>query len=286
MTLSVSETVAETGGAFDVFTPASSEASSLRRWVGRFNWPLGIYTVPLLLLVLWQVASSLGLLSEKVAAAPTAVFAEAVSQWNSGTLLVDITTSLERAGLGLLLGLSVAIPVGILAGLARAGEMAFNGLFQIVNTIPLLAILPLMVVWFGIDELTKVLLIALGAAVPMYLNLFAAIRGVDGQFLEMAAASGASRLTVLRRVVLPGALPGFLVGLRFSLAYSVLGLVAAETVNADEGIGHMILIAQTYMRNEGVFLGLVIYALLGLAADQIVRILEKTLLRWRDGAVR
>jgi sulfonate transport system permease protein len=272
--------------AYDVFTPVSAQRSPLRRFIARFNWPLGIYTTPLLILLVWQLASSLGVLSAKVAPAPTAVLAEALYQGEAGTLLVDITASLERAGLGLLLGLAVAIPVGILAGLLRAGEMAFNGVFQILNTIPLLAILPLMVVWFGIDELTKVLLISLGAAIPMYLNLFAAIRGVDKQFLEMARVSGASRATILRRVVLPGALPGFLVGLRFSLAYSVLGLVAAETVNADEGIGHMILIAQTYMRNEGVFLGLVIYAILGLAADQIVRILERSLLRWRDaGAV-
>ncbi len=294
-------TVADTGATLDVgrahpavvtpaecevFTPVNEQKSALRRFLARFNWPLGIYTTPLVLLILWQIASSLGLLPESVAPAPTAVLGEAIYQNNAGTLLVDIGASLERAGLGLLLGLAVAIPVGIVAGLLRAGEMTFNGIFQILNTIPLLAILPLMVVWFGIDERTKVLLISLGAAIPMYLNLFAAIRGVDKQFLEMARASGASRLTVLRRVVLPGALPGFLVGLRFSLAYSVLGLVAAETVNADEGVGHMILIAQTYMRNEGVFLGLVIYAILGLAADQIVRILERTLLRWRDaGAV-
>lgn len=270
--------------AYDVITPASKRPSRWRRIVS--FWPLGIYTTPLLILLVWQLTSALGLLPPAIAPAPTAVLAEAVYQNESGTLFTDIATSLERAGLGLALGLAVAIPTAVLAGLFRAGEMAFNGIYQIVNTIPLLAILPLMVVWFGIDELTKVLLISIGAAVPMYLNLFAAIRGVDNQFIEMARAAGASRLTVLRRVVFPGALPGFLVGLRFSLAYSVLGLVAAETVNAEEGIGHMILLSQTYMRHEGVFLGLAIYALFGLAADQIVRVLERTLLRWRNTGVQ
>ena len=112
---------------------------------------------------------------------------------------------------------------GVLGGFLRRGEYLFNGLAQILNTIPLLAVLPLMIVWFGIDELTKVLLIAFGAGVPMYLNLFAAIRGVDHRLIEMARTTGAGRWRVVSWVLLPGALPGFLVGLRFSLAYSVLG---------------------------------------------------------------
>jgi sulfonate transport system permease protein len=171
----------------------------------------------------------------------------------------------------------------VLGGLLRSGEYLFNGLFQIFNTIPHLAILPLMIVWFGIDELTKVLLISFGAAVPMYLNLFAAIRGVDQRLVEMARAAGASRTRLIARVLLPGALPGFLVGLRFSLGYSVLGLVAAELVNVDQGIGFLINRAQTYLQTDQVFFGLVIYAILGLLADQIVRVLERVLLSWRPG---
>ncbi|MDT7730173.1 MAG: sulfonate transport system permease protein, partial [Mycobacterium sp.] len=147
--------------------------------------------------------------------------------------------------------------------------------------VPLLAVLPLFVVWFGIDELTKVLLIAFGAGVPMYLNLFAAIRGVDQRLIEMARTTGAGSWRVVTRVLLPGALPGFLVGLRFSLAYSILGLVAAETVNADEGLGFLITQAQTYLQTNKVFVGLVIYSILGLLADQFVRTLERVLLRWR-----
>jgi sulfonate transport system permease protein len=138
-----------------------------------------------------------------------------------------------------------------------------------------------MIVWFGIEELPKVLIIAFGAFVPMYLNLFAAIRGVDQRLVEMARTTGASRWRLVTRVMFPGALPGFLVGLRFSLAYSILGLVAAETLNASSGIGFLITNGQTYLQINQVFVGLVIYSILGLLADQFVRILQRVLLQWR-----
>lgn len=249
--------------------------------LARFAWPLGIYTVPVAILVAWQVTSQLGWVPEKVAPAPTAIVQAGVDLWKIGELGPDLLISLQRVGLGLGLGLAVGISTGIIAGLLRSGEYVFNGIVQIANTIPLLAILPLMIVWFGIDELTKVLLIAFGAAVPMYLNLFAAIRGVDQRLIEMARAAGVKRWRLVARVLVPGALPGFLVGLRFALAYSVLGLVAAETINATSGLGYLINRAQTYLRTDQVFLGLVIYAALGLLADQIVRTLERVLLQWR-----
>ncbi|WP_082582324.1 ABC transporter permease [Aeromicrobium sp. Root236] len=266
----------------ETFTaPAGREGSRLTRLRRRVSWPLGIYTTPVAILVLWQVTSELGWLPEKIAPAPTAIVQAGVDLWKIGELGTDLTTSLRRVGIGLAIGLTIGITTGIIAGLLRSGEYLFNGVVQIVHTIPLLAVLPLMIVWFGIDELTKVLLISFGAGLPMYLNLFAAIRGVDQRLIEMARAAGVGRARLITRVLLPGALPGFLVGLRFSLAYSVLGLVAAETVNANAGIGYLINRAQTYLRTDQVYLGLVIYAVLGLLADQFVRILERVLLQWR-----
>jgi sulfonate transport system permease protein len=265
------------------FRPLRQHSSWTLRAVNRLRWPLGTYTTPVALVLLWEVVSRLGLLPDRVAPAPTTILAAGWDLYHRGELVPSLTTSLERAGVGLTLGLTVGITAGVLGGLLRSGEYLFNGLFQIFNTIPHLAILPLMIVWFGIDELTKVLLISFGAAVPMYLNLFAAIRGVDQRLVEMARAAGASRWRQVRRVLLPGALPGFLVGLRFSLAYSVLGLVAAELVNVDQGIGFLINRAQTYLQTDQVFFGLVIYAILGLLADQIVRLLERVLLSWRPG---
>ena len=157
---------------------------------------------------------------------------------------------------------------------------------QILNTVPFLALLPLMIMWFGIGDSSKIALIAIAAGVPVYINLFSAIRGVDERLVEMARAAGASRLRLITRVLLPGALPGALVGFRFALSYSVLGLVVAEQINADSGLGFMISQAQSYNRLDEMFLGLVIYAVLGLAADQVVRLLERVLLTWRPPRTR
>ncbi|WP_101946931.1 ABC transporter permease [Mycobacterium sp. 3519A] len=266
----------------DVFLPGDARQQSrlgtLRR---RLRWPLGIYTTPVLILVVWEFLARAGFLKPSYAPAPSDILSTTVELWRDGVLGPDLSISLQRAGIGLAIGLAVGIVTGVLGGFLRTGEYVFNGVTQILNTIPLLAVLPLFVVWFGIDELTKVLLIAFGAGVPMYLNLFAAIRGVDQRLIEMARTTGAGSWRIVTRVLVPGALPGFLVGLRFSLAYSILGLVAAETVNADEGLGFMITQAQTYLQTNKVFVGLVIYSVLGLLADQFVRILERVLLRWR-----
>ncbi|MCW2563475.1 MAG: ABC-type nitrate/sulfonate/bicarbonate transport system, permease component [Mycobacterium sp.] len=266
----------------DVFLPGDSRRQSLfgslRR---RLRWPLGVYTTPVLVLIVWEVLAQAGVLKPTYAPAPTAILGTTVELWRDGVLGPDLAISLQRAGIGLAVGLAVGIVAGVLGGFLRTGEYVFNGVAQILNTVPLLAVLPLFVVWFGIDELTKVLLIAFGAGVPMYLNLFAAIRGVDQRLIEMARTTGAGSWRVVTRVLLPGALPGFLVGLRFSLAYSILGLVAAETVNADEGLGFLITQAQTYLQTNKLFVGLVIYSVLGLVADQFVRTLERVLLRWR-----
>ena len=266
----------------DVFLPGDSRRQSvfgtLRR---RLRWPLGVYTTPVLIVILWEVLARAGALKPAYAPAPTDILGTTVELWRDGVLGPDLAISLQRAGIGLAIGLSVGIVAGVLGGFLRTGEYVFNGVAQILNTIPLLAVLPLFVVWFGIDELTKVLLIAFGAGVPMYLNLFAAIRGVDQRLIEMARTTGAGSWRVVSRVLVPGALPGFLVGLRFSLAYSILGLVAAETINADEGLGFLITQAQTYLQTNKVFVGLVIYSILGLLADQFVRTLERVLLRWR-----
>ncbi len=219
-----------------------------------------------------------------IAASPVQVVQAAIHLWNVGapsTLGEDLRVSLTRALVGLAVGATVGAVSATIAGLSKFGEQLFNGPVQILNTVPFLALLPVMIMWFGIGEESKVLLIALGAGIPVYINLFAGIRGVDQRLVEMAAVAGAGRWRLISRVLLPGALPGFLVGLRFALAYSVLGLVVAEQINATSGIGFMITQAQTYDRLDEMFLGLAIYAVLGLLADQIVRVLERTLLVWR-----
>lgn len=261
-------------------TTAESRAGSLRR----LRSPLGIYTVPLLIVGLWQLLCSTGRIPMTIAASPVQVVQAGIHLWQVGapsTLGEDLRVSLTRALVGLAIGASVAAVAATIAGLSRFGEQLFNGPVQIFNTVPFLALLPVMIMWFGIGEESKVLLIALGAGIPVYINLFAGIRGVDQRLVEMARVAGAGRWRVVTRVLLPGALPAALVGLRFALAYSVLGLVVAEQINATSGIGFMITQAQTYDRLDEMFLGLAIYAILGLAADQLVRVLERVLLVWR-----
>lgn len=266
------------------FTATSARSGRRRRWRRRARSPLGIYTTPLLLLVLWQIASWRGWLSATVSASPIEVGKAAVRLWRVGapaTLGEDLRVSLTRALVGLVVGGGVAALAATFAGLSRVGEQLFNGPVQILNTVPFLALLPVMIMWFGIGDASKIALIALAAGLPVYINLFSALRGVDQRLIEMAQAAGASRWRLVTRVLLPGALPGALVGLRFALAYSVLGLVVAEQINADSGIGFMISQAQSYNRLDEMFLGLVIYAALGLCADQFVRLLERVLLTWR-----
>ncbi len=272
-------------------TFSSTASASRAAWLRRLRSPLGIYTTPLVLLGLWQLLCSTGRIPMTIAASPVQVVQAGVHLWQVGapsTLGEDLRVSLTRALVGLAIGASVGAFAATVAGLSRFGEQLFNGPVQILNTVPFLALLPVMIMWFGIGEESKVLLIALGAGIPVYINLFAGIRGVDQRLVEMAAVAGAGRRRLITRVLLPGALPGFLVGLRFALAYSVLGLVIAEQINATSGLGFMITQAQTYDRLDEMFLGLAIYAALGLIADQIVRVLERVLLVWRPafGATR
>ncbi|HEX3493510.1 MAG TPA: ABC transporter permease [Streptosporangiaceae bacterium] len=269
--------------AREVFAAASARRGGApATWRKRLSWPLGIYTTPVAILIIWQVLAHAGVLSATAAPAPTVIAQTGWHLWQQGVLGSDLEISLlHRALVGLALGLSAGVVTGVLGGLLRSGENLFNGIVQILNTIPILAILPVMIVWFGIGEKPKILIIAFGAFVPMYLNLFAAIRGVDQRLVEMARTTGAGTWRLVTRVMFPGALPGFLVGLRFALAYSILGLVAAETVNANSGIGFLITNGQTYMQPDQVWVGLVIYAILGLLADQFVRLLQRVLLRWR-----
>src|SRR3984885_14413495 len=230
-------TIAEPG--FEVFAPTDSARRS-RLKVRNLRSPLGIYTSPLILLVIWEVLGSVGALSSTTSASPSQVVSAATHLWSNGepsTLRADLGISLMRALTGLAIGVTVGGVAGTIAGLTRFGEQLFNGPVQILNTIPFLALLPLFIIWFGIGEVSKIAMIALGAGIPIYINLFGAIRNVDQRLVEMARAAGVGRWRLLRRVVLPGALPGALIGLRLAIAYSILALRVAGQMNANSGNG-------------------------------------------------
>ena len=257
----------------------SSRAAARNAWLSGSG--LRRVASPVLILLLWQAASSSGLVSPQTLASPLQIMATARTLIADGTLPHNLLVSLVRAGSGLAIAIVAGIGLALVAGLSRLGEDAIDAPMQMLRTLPALALVPLFILWFGIGEMPKVALVALGALFPVYLNLFKGIRSVDPKLLEMARTLGLSRTQTIRQIVLPGALPDLLVGLRFSVGISWLMLVVAEQVNASSGIGHMMMDAQDFLRTDIILVGLLVYAALGLISDQIVRTLERVLLVWR-----
>jgi sulfonate transport system permease protein len=237
--------------------------------------------VPLALIALWQLGSSLGAISSATLASPLDVARTGWDLTTSGDLTRNLAVSLRRAGAGLLLGGTAGLALGIAAGLFRLGEELVDATMQMLRTIPFLALVPLFILWFGIGEASKVAVVAFGTAFPIYLNTYAGIRNVDDRLVESARVAGLGRLGMIREVVVPGALPSILVGLRYSLGIAVIALVVAEQINATEGVGALMAEAREFLRTDVIVVCLVVYSLLGLAADIVVRMLERRLLGWR-----
>jgi sulfonate transport system permease protein len=236
---------------------------------------------PLVLVLLWEALSRAGIIPARTVAAPSAILATAWDLTRTGELPFNLLVSLARVAAGFVIGSILGAALATLAGLSRRGEDVLDAPLQMLRTLPHLALVPLFILWFGIGELPKIALVTLGAVFPVYLNLFAGIRGIDPKLLETGRVFGLDRLAIIRRIVLPGALPALLTGLRYGLGVSWLTLVVAEQINADSGIGHMINDARDFLRTDIIVVGLLVYALLGLAADALIRAIERRALRWR-----
>ncbi|WP_226016960.1 ABC transporter permease [Novosphingobium sp. FKTRR1] len=240
---------------------------------------------PLLFLGLWELGSRTGLIPERTLAAPSAVATTLFGMVVSGELPVNLAVSFGRAALGLVIGVTVGIVLALIAGLSQRGEAAVDPIMQIKRTIPTLALTPLFIVWFGIGETPKVALIAFASMFPVYLNLYSGIRGVDLRLLEGARSFGLSQAELIWHVILPGSLPSLLVGLRYSLSISILVLVVAEQINASAGLGYLINNARDFLRTDIIVVCLMVYAVLGLGADWLVRLIERRALVWRPSLV-
>jgi len=245
---------------------------------------------PVLALLAWQLVSESGLVSPQKLPPPTEVWSTAVSLVTTaspayGTLQGALVVSLGRVALGFVAGATAGISLAMAAGLSRLGENAVDPLMQMLRTLPLFGLVPVFIVWFGIGEPPKLLLIAIGAAIPLYLNTFAGIRGVDAKLAELSQVLQLRRPELIRRIVLPGATPQMLVGLRQSLGVAWLALVVAEQVNASAGLGFMISQATQFLRDDVIIVALLVYCLLGLSTDSLVRLLERRALRWRRSFV-
>ena len=254
----------------------------LPRQVRRAAGPVG-------LILAWYVAATTGLLPASVLASPVDVVQQAVELTRTGELPDAIAASGRRAATGFVIGAAVALTLSLTAGLFRLGEDVIDSSMGMFRAIPWVGLIPLFIVWFGIDETPKTALVALGVTYPLYFNIYGGIRSADSQLIEAARMLGLGRIGMIRYVILPSALPGALVGLRYALSTAWLALVFAEQINANAGIGYLMSNAQQYFRTDVIVLCLAVYALLGLLCDFVVRVLSRRLLAWRasfdgDGA--
>ncbi|WP_298609792.1 aliphatic sulfonate ABC transporter permease SsuC [uncultured Thiothrix sp.] len=254
----------------------------------RTHWlqPLLPWLVPLLLIALWQWSVSSGWLSNRVLPAPSAVLKAGWELLSSGQLIHHLGVSFQRAALGFVIGGGLGLALGLITGLSRWGESLIDSSVQMIRNVPHLALIPLVIIWFGIDETAKVFLVALGTLFPIYLNTFHGIRQIDSGLREMAQSYGLTGWALFRDVILPGALPSILVGVRFALGFMWLTLIVAETISAREGIGYLAMDAREFLRTDVVVLAILLYALLGKLADVLVRLLERVWLRWHPAYVR
>jgi sulfonate transport system permease protein len=245
----------------------------------------GRWFSPVVLLLLWELGSRTGLIPARTLAAPSAVLAALFGMIASGELPANLLVSFWRIAAGLGLGVGTGVALALVAGLSRPGERAVDPLMQIKRTIPVVALSPLFIVWFGIGEPTKIALIAFATVFPVYLNLYSGIRGVDARLIDAAHSFGLSRFELIRDVILPGALPSLLVGLRYAFSIAVIVLVIAEQINASAGLGYLINNARDFMRTDIIVVCLIVYAFLGLGADWLVRGIEARALVWRPSIV-
>ncbi|WP_294540977.1 ABC transporter permease subunit [uncultured Rhodoblastus sp.] len=241
--------------------------------------PLG-WLAPAVALVVWQASSAFGALGDDVMPSPLAVLQAGVRLTLSGALFVHGAVSGARALAGLLVGGLLGIGFGLANGLSRTSEELSNSTLQMIRNVPHLALIPLVILWFGIGESAKLFLVALGVFFPIYINTLHGVKTVDPQLLEMGRTYGLDNKALFREVIFPAALPSIFVGLRFALGVMWLTLIVAETISAQSGIGYMAMQAREFMQLDVVVLAILIYALLGKLADVVTRALERRMLRW------
>ncbi|EOM77883.1 ABC transporter permease [Rhodococcus rhodnii] len=263
-------------------TPDSlSQARPRRRLGPGRSIPGAIAIGPLLLLALWWAGSSAGFIAPTTLPHPLDVAATFGTLWSDGRLQTHLLASLRLAAISLVIGVVAGVVLAAVAGLSRIGEALVDGPIQVKRAIPTLALIPLAIVWFGIGDEMKIIVIATSVLIPVYINTHAHLRGVDARYVELAETVGLGRWEFVRRVALPGALPGFFTGLRLAVTISWLALVVVEQVNATEGIGYLMTQARLYGQLEIVVAGLVVYAVFGVVGDAVVRTIERRSLRWR-----
>ncbi|MFM0204104.1 ABC transporter permease subunit [Paraburkholderia fungorum] len=267
----------------DVTYSRNSHVASTRLYLGvskgaLYRWLSWI--VPAMLLVLWQVASRVGLITPQVLPAPSSVAATALDLARNGDLFVHLGVSLLRAAAGFVIGGAIGLALGILVGFSPLAQALLDRSIQMVRAVPFLAMLPLVIVWFGVGEVAKIFLVSLAVLFPIYINTMLGIRQIDPKLMELAKVIGLDRTAVVRRIILPGAMPSILTGVRYALAHAWLALVIAETLATTKGIGFLAMDAREFLQTNVILLTIIIYAIIGVVADALVRLLEAHFLSW------
>lgn len=244
------------------------------------------WIVPILILILWQLSAQLGWLSVRILPAPLDVLVAFVKLTQTGEMWDHVKTSTWRALSGFAIGGGLGLILGLLTGSLRQAETLLDSTLQMVRNIPPLALIPLVILWFGIEETAKLFLVSLGVFFPVYINTFHGIRSVDKGLIEMGRTYGLSQWGLYRDVILPGALPSILVGVRFSLGFMWVILIVAETISSTSGIGYMTMNAREFLQTDIVLVGILLYAVLGKLADLFAKALERFWLRWHPSYER
>lgn len=267
--------------------PVSSQSVPGRRGLG---WQGGLspairyqilsWLAPVGVILIWEAVSRAGLVAPQILPAPSSVAQTAIRLIQSGDLPRHLGASLARAVAGFAIGGAIGFVLGVLVGFSRLAEALLDRSIQMIRAIPFLALLPLVIVWFGVDESGKIFLVALAVMFPIYINTVLGIRQVDPKLLELTRVTGLSRLATVRRVILPGAMPSILTGVRYSLATAWLALVIAETLATTRGIGFLAMDAREFLQTNVIVLTILIYAAIGVGADSLARWLERRLLAW------
>ncbi|UZH01924.1 aliphatic sulfonate ABC transporter permease SsuC [Pantoea anthophila] len=238
------------------------------------------WLLPLLLIVVWQIASQTGWLSTRILPAPEKIVTTFWRLTVSGELWQNLAISSWRALVGFAIGGSIGLILGLITGTSKTGERLLDTSVQMLRNVPHLALIPLVILWFGIDESAKIFLVALGTLFPIYLNTYHGIRNIDRGLIEMARSYGLSGWSLFIQVILPGALPNIMVGVRFALGLMWLTLIVAETISANAGIGYLAMNAREFLQTDVVVVAIILYALLGKLADVAALLLERVWLRW------
>lgn len=281
-TLAATGVLRRSGGTGAAAGRVDSAGRSRRRLGPGKQIPFGFALGPGLVIGIWVIGAAVGAFDPETLPAPWTVAQTAGDLIADGRLQSNLWTSLQRAVVGLALGVGIGVVLALVAGLSRLGEAVIDGPVQIKRAIPTLALIPLFIVWFGIGEEMKLIVITLSVLVPVYINTHAYLRSVDARYVELAETVRLSRADFVRKIALPGALPGFFIGLRLAVTISWLALVVVEQVNATSGIGYLMTQARTYGQIDVIVVGLVIYGLLGLFGDVAVRAVERKVLSWRQ----